>query len=153
MQGLIIVTSVWMMQFMYSNTHCTCVKEKSTCDTLNFRFNHFHFKAAVETNKSLLDVFNFCYREMSPFLMRISLAILHISHGPQKKVMRASLHIVPCGKKKKKKTPDNHKTGTKFSKEGNVLQFRFVNFTEHPIFLKQGNLCLLFKAPAVLLYT
>lgn len=38
---------------------------------------------------------NSCYGETSPFLMRISLAILHTSQSPQKKVIKASLHTVP----------------------------------------------------------
>lgn len=38
-----------------------------------------------------------CYIETSPFLIRTSRAILHVSQIPQKKVIRASLIIVPCG--------------------------------------------------------
>lgn len=40
-----------------------------------------------------------CYCEISPFLMRISRAILHVSQSPQKAVITASFVIVPCGQK------------------------------------------------------
>ena len=38
-----------------------------------------------------------CYIETSPFLIRTSRAILHVSQIPQKKVISVSLVIVPCG--------------------------------------------------------
>lgn len=104
---------VWTMQFIYSNASCAF-------DLTSFPVLGFNMKATFEINKSLprqLDVLECGYSEISPFLMRISLAIRHISQGLQKKVMRASLHIVPCGQEKKKKTTNNHETGTLMSEE------------------------------------
>lgn len=37
------------------------------------------------------------YNVTSPFLIRISRAILHTSKTPQQQVIKVSLHIVPCG--------------------------------------------------------
>lgn len=76
--------------------------------------------------------------QTSPFLIRTSRAILHVSHSPQKKVIRASLIIVPCSFKLKKKKKNHcswvktRETGPFSSSQGNMLQLRFPNCCKRP---------------------